>query len=414
MNEPRMRICIVAFVVPQHGIGGMQDHTRDLARGLVRGGHEVDVITSRHPDGEREERVDGARYLFVDAPRHQNHPIWLRESYAEFVRLHAQRPYDVVHSESSSAVEHVRRGVHRNVPLVVMFHGGLLGLAKAQLRSGLRSRRPLPILRAVRRVEWIARHEHFRHGNWYRFRACEAIVPSRQQLRDTCRACLLKPSRVHVVPNGIDAEVFRPRPTAEARARLGLPRRPSFVCVGRLSNDKGFHHAVRALSLLNGDLPTTSLVIVGEGDERQRLERLTRELGLEHRVTFAGALPREMVALHLAAADAFLFPTERDEAAPLILPQAMACSRPVVASKIGGITEVIGEFDEYGLLIGPGNVGALVQAMGALVRDDGLRLRLGEAARRRVLAEYTIERMVERTLNVYRIAINRLNQERKR
>jgi glycosyltransferase involved in cell wall biosynthesis len=171
---------------------------------------------------------------------------------------------------------------------------------------------------------------------------------------------------------------------------------------------------VRALSLLNGDLPTTSLVIVGEGDERQRLERLTRELGLEHRVTFAGALPREMVALHLAAADAFLFPTERDEAAPLILPQAMACSRPVVASKIGGITEVIGEFDEYGLLIGPGNVGALVQAMGALVRDDGLRLRLGEAARRRVLAEYTIERMVERTLNVYRIAINRLNQERKR
>ena len=97
-----MRICIVAFVVPQHAIGGMQDHTRDLARGLVRAGHEVEVITSRHPEGQSEECKDGVRYLFVNAPRHQNDPMWLRESYAEFIRLHTERPFDVLHSESSS------------------------------------------------------------------------------------------------------------------------------------------------------------------------------------------------------------------------------------------------------------------------------------------------------------------------
>jgi len=106
-----MRICIVAYVVPQHGIGGMQDHTRDLARGLVRAGHEVEIVTSAHPEGEREERVDGARYLFIDAPRNGNDPAWLRASYSEFVRLHTEDPFDVIHSESISAVEHVRRGV---------------------------------------------------------------------------------------------------------------------------------------------------------------------------------------------------------------------------------------------------------------------------------------------------------------
>jgi glycosyltransferase involved in cell wall biosynthesis len=402
-----MRICIVAFVVPQHDIGGMQDHTRDLGRGLVQAGHEVEVITSRHPEGKREERVDGVRYVFVDAPRHQNHPVWLRESYAEFVRLHAERPFDVLHSESSSAVEHVRRGVHRRVPVVVMVHGALLGLAKARLKSALRTRRPVPLLRAIRGVQWLATHEHFRHGNWYRFRACEAIVPSRQQVKDTRRSCLLKQTRVHVVPNGIDADLFRPRPIEDGRARLGLGHGPIFVAVGRLSADKGFHHALQALALLDGDALGARLIIVGGGPERERLEKLARQLGVDQRVMFAGTQPHERVALHLAAADVFLFPTERDEAAPLVLPQAMACARPVVASRTGGITEVIGESGENGMLVPPGDVPALAQAMRTLLGDEGLRRRLGEAARGRVLAEYTIERMTERTLAVYEIARNR-------
>jgi glycosyltransferase involved in cell wall biosynthesis len=403
-----MRICIVAFVVPQHGIGGMQDHTRDLGRGLVRAGHEVVVITSSHPEGKREESVDGVRYVFVDAPRYQYHPAWLRESYAEFVRLHAERPFDVLHSESSSAVEHVRRGVHRRVPVVVMIHGALLGLAKAQLKSALRTRRPVPLLRAIRGVQWLATHKHFRHGNWYRFRACEAIVPSRQQLENTRRSNLLKRSRIHVVPNGIDAELFRPRPVPDVRARLGLGNGPVFVTAGRLSPDKGFHHALQALALADGDASSARIVVVGDGEERQRLERLARELGLDQRVTFAGAQPHEMVALYLAAADGFLFPTERDEASGLVLLQAMACALPVAASKIGGLTEVLGESGEYGMLIPPGDVQALARAMRTLVGDEGLRLRLGEAARGRVLAEYTIERMTERTLAVYEIAKDRL------
>ena len=411
-QTPSMRICVIAFVVPTHAIGGMQDHTRDLAQGLVRAGHDVEVITSRHPEGKREEHLHGVRYVFVDAPRHQNDPIWLRESYAEFIRLHAERPFDVIHSESTSAVEHVRRGVHRNVPLVVMYHGALLGLAKAQLKNALRTRRPVPILRAIRGVQWLATHEHFRHGNWYRFRACEGIVPSRQQLKDTYRSCLLRPSRLHVVPNGIDPDVFRPRPAADARAQLGLEPGPLFACVGRLTADKGYHHALHALAALGHEAPSPRLVIVGDGPERNRLENLCRELQVDGRARFVGAQSHQTVALYLAAADGFLFPTERDEAAPLVLPQAMACGRPVVASRTGGITEVIGESGEFGILIPPGDVRALRQMMLRILRDEDLWSRLGKAARQRVLADKTIEQMVERSLSVYQIAIDRLRRER--
>jgi glycosyltransferase involved in cell wall biosynthesis len=122
---------------------------------------------------------------------------------------------------------------------------------------------------------------------------------------------------------------------------------------------------------------------------------------------FVGAQPHENVALYLAAADAFLFPTERDEAFGLVLAQAMACARPVVASRTGAITEVVGESGEYGMLIPPGDVAALAQAMRTLQGDEQLRRRLGKAGRRRVLEEYTIERMTERTLAVYEIARDR-------
>ena len=386
----------------------MQDHTRDLARGLALAGHEVEVITSRHPEGQSEECKDGVRYRFVNAPRHQNDPVWLRESHAEFIRLHRERPFDVVHSEASSGLEYVRRGVNRRLPVVVMFHGSFLGLAKAKLRSGVHARRTLSLLREIRAVQWLATHEHLPYGNWYRFRACEAIVASRQQLKDTCRSHLLKPARVHVVPNGIDTDLFRPRPPSEVRAELGLPQGPLFVCVGRLSRDKGYQHAVRALALLDGKTSYASLVIVGDGEEQPRLEQLAQNLSVDRRVTFAGAQPPEMVPLYLAAADAFLFPTERDEAAPLVLPQAMASALPVVASRIGGITEVLGDSRRYGMLIPPGDTEALADAMRELLREDVLRRQLGEAARERVLAEYTLERMVERTLDVYRIAIARL------
>ena len=148
-------------------------------------------------------------------------------------------------------------------------------------------------------------------------------------------------------------------------------------------------------------------MIVGEGEERERLEGLARSLGLNDSVLFVGGQPREMVAMYLAAADVFLFPTERAESFGFVLAEAMASGLPVVASETGALREVIGRPGVNGLLVPPGNVDALANVMRMLLANEALRRRLGEAARRRVLAEYTVERMVEQTLEVYRFAIGR-------
>jgi glycogen synthase len=392
-----MRVCIVTIAAD--GVGGMQDHTHDLAGGLLQAGHDVELLAPPARDGRT---AVGFRWRPVDAPGHHMDRRWLERSYEVFAAAEREAPFDVVHSEGSSALELVRRNVHRRTPLVAMFHGNFLGLAKAGARRARSARRPVPVLKEMRAFVslWA---DHFPHGNWYRFRECEAIVPSYQQVADTRRSHLLDRRRIHVVPNGVDADVFRPRNKDELRAQLDLAPGLLLVSVGRLNREKGVHHALAALARLS-DENEAHLVIVGDGEERENLVELSERLGLAQRVRFTGALSKGDVARYLAASDVFLFPTERDEAAPLVLPQAMSSGLAVVASDIGGITEVFGGADSAGLLVEPGDVNELVAQIRRLSGDHVLRAKLGAAARQRVLAEYTTQRMTERTLAVYRVA----------
>lgn len=388
-----------------HGVGGLQDHTHDLAEGLRRTGHEVEVIAGRHPEGLADDVVDGVPWHFVDARPHHLDDGWLKGSRRTFADLHRDKPFHMVHSESSGALGLVRAGVHHTLPVVVMFHGNYLTHVQGSLRRAAAARRPRPVLAEAKGVLWLSVRDHFRKGNAYRFRACEAIVPSADQVGNTLRSHMLARSRVHVVPNGIDADVFRPRP--DAKNALDLGPEPLFVCVGRLSRGKGVEYALQALAQLEDGMQAARLVVVGDGEDEHRLRATARELGLSSRVIFVGKQTPEGVASYLAAADGFLFPTTHAEAAPLVLLQAMAAGAPVIASGLGAIPEVVERPGENALLVPPHDSRALATAMTTLLRDASLRTRLAAGARRRVLAEFTLERMTERTLDVYRIATER-------
>ena len=182
---------------------------------------------------------------------------------------------------------------------------------------------------------------------------------------------------------------------------------PLFACVGRLSREKGNHRAVQALATLDAYPISQARGRRGRRRTEAPQEDSPPSSDSSGAYLFVGDQPQEIVATYLAASDVFLFPTERAEAAPLVLPQAMACARPVVASNIGAIPEVVDRPGENGLLVPPGNLEALTNAMRQLLSDDSLRRRLGQAARERVLADYTVERMVERTLAVYEFARQR-------
>jgi glycosyltransferase involved in cell wall biosynthesis len=406
-----MRICIVTVASYAHGIGGMQAHSADLCRGLVEAGHEVEVVSARHRDGLTQTEHLGATWHFVDATaRRPGRPYrnrdWLRASADAFAELHAARPFDVVHSESTSALGLLRRGVHRNVPVAVKFHGNYLGLAAATIGRGVRESGIGPRVREAKHLVWLTAG-HVIPPDFVRFRACEAMVPSRQQLDATVRSFLLDRARVHVVPNGISVEDFAAPGRDEARKSLGLGTGPILLCVGRLARDKGFATAIEALARLESD---ARLLVLGSGPERALLEQTARRTGVSDRVDFLGSKPRAEVVHHLAASDVFVFPTERDEAAPLVPLEAMAAGLPVVASDIGGGAELI-ESGKNGLLVPPASVDSLARAIDSLLADDALRRRMGEAARERIVERYTIEAMTRQTVAVYELAAKRLQKD---
>ena len=404
-----MRVCIVTVASYAHGIGGMQGHVADLSRGLVESGHEVEVIAPRHRDGLQTTSHLGATWHFGNVPgrkpgRPNRNRDWLSESAATFERLHVANPFDVVHSESTSALGLLRHGVHRRVPLAAKFHGNYLGLAEATVRRAVRDSGFRPRVREAKHLVWLTLG-HVVPADFARFRACEAMVPSHQQVKGTARSYLLDRARVHVVPNGIDAEEFKPRPKDEVRKVLGLGSEPILLCVGRLERDKGYETAIEALARL-GD-PDARLVVIGTGPERAALEAGARRAGVAERVEFLGPKPRNEVVEYLAAADLFLFPTERDEAAPLVPLEAMASALPVLTTTVGGGAELI-ESGESGLLLPPASAGAWAEAIGSLLGDDARRRRMGQAARERILSGYTIEAMTRRTVQVYEIAAARM------
>ena len=403
-----MRICIVTIAGYVHGIGGMQRHTSDLARGLAAAGHDVEVITTKHPEGIRVVEHEGVRWRFVEVLGNQVDRAWHRASHDEFVAAHRERPFDVIHSESTSALGLVRHNVHSTVPIVVKYHGNFIGLARANVQRAARGRTPRAIGREARSFAWLC-GQHFPRGNWWRFHGFESMVPSRQQLDDQRRSHLIPRSKMYVVPNGVDATLFRPRDRAALRAELGLGSEHLLISVGRLTREKGVHTAIQALSLL--DQPTR-LAVVGDGEERERLGQLARSLGVAERVDFLGRQPPEAVARYLAAADAFVFPTERDEGAPLVLVEAMAAGLPVIATDMAQLSEVIDRPGENGLLVPLGDDDALAAAARDLLEDEERRHRIGAAARERVLAEYTLDRMIDRTVAVYEIALGRERRTR--
>jgi glycosyltransferase involved in cell wall biosynthesis len=179
-------------------------------------------------------------------------------------------------------------------------------------------------------------------------------------------------------------------PQAWGATELELPPGPIAVAVARLVPQKGIDVAVRAL----GDLDAT-LVVLGEGSERARLESLAREIGT--RLLLPGRVGD--VAAVLRRAD-LLVHAARWEGFGLALLEAMLCGLPVVATRVSSIPEIVWDGDT-GLLVPPDDPGALRAALERLLADEPLRRRLGEAGRERARTEFSVERMARRTLAVY-------------
>jgi colanic acid/amylovoran biosynthesis glycosyltransferase len=211
---------------------------------------------------------------------------------------------------------------------------------------------------------------------------------------DYCRSQLLRWSahadweRVHVVRCGLDA------------SHLDAPAEPPelarrFVLVGRMSPEKGHSIALRALALLAAEGEACELVLVGDGELRDALEREARALGLGHAVHFAGWLEGEAVRAQIVRSRALLAPSLA-EGLPVVLTEALALRRPVVATRVAGVPELVRP-GENGWLASAGSVRELAGALRAALQANASELeRLGAAGARLVREQHDARREAAR------------------
>jgi glycosyltransferase involved in cell wall biosynthesis len=203
-----------------------------------------------------------------------------------------------------------------------------------------------------------------------------------------------------VLRTGIDAETWSPGPGRLPR-KFRIPAgAPVVSIIGALRATKGHALAIAAWHSVLSRLPEARLLIVGDGPERATLRRQIRRAGLHHRVVFAGRIDDEWERVDIVrASDIALLPSY-GEALPMALIEASACARPVVATDVGGIREVISD-GLSGILIPPGEIGAIADAVIALLQDSERRAQMGQTGRMLVQERFNMYGWARRLSDIY-------------
>jgi L-malate glycosyltransferase len=258
---------------------------------------------------------------------------------------------------------------------------GLAALCAAVTRA------PLVV---TRRVVFPLRQRFF----WRRARRIIAISNA---VREALLAEGLEPERVIVIPSAVDLDALSAAPSEDIRHRLGLPKNGQVaVSLGALTPEKGQLTLVAAAARLVRDLPDLHWVLVGDGPLRPRLEGQIADQGLQSRFHLVSHMADPEQAL--AGADLYVLSSTSEGLGSSVL-AAMALGIPVVATRVGGIPDLLGS--GRGIMVEPQNPAAFADAVRRVVTDSELRQELTRAARED-LGMYSLDAMAERVLSVYR------------
>jgi glycosyltransferase involved in cell wall biosynthesis len=353
-----VRVVVVSGIWPPDP-GGPASHAPALADFLAERGHAVEIVTTA--DAEPEARSYPVAWAARGSPlRHVRSALLVRA---------AARRADVVYATSMIRRSAIGARLARR-PLVVKL------VSDEVFERATRSGRYVGTLDGFQRVEGDSRLRFLRATRNAALNGAQHVFCPSAYLRDVALCWGLDPQRVTVLPNPAPAIPAMPA-RKELRAELEFDG-DVLVFAGRLGPQK----AVGVLLDAVGRVSDVTLVIAGDGPERPALERRVLELGLDARVRFLGSVPRETVLRLFRAADASVLASAWENF-PHTVVEALAVGCPVIATAVGGVPEVVRD-GENGLLVPPGEPGALADAIERFFGDASLRERLHGAAARSV------------------------------
>jgi glycosyltransferase involved in cell wall biosynthesis len=366
-----VNVLVVSGIWPPD-VGGPASHAPDVAEFLVARGHGVEVVTTA-----------------AASPAPRNYPVhWISRSI----------PKGAIHARTAAEIARRARTAD------VVYTTGMFGRSSA---GAILARKPYVVKLTADPAFERARRRSIVGGNVDEFqqagggakvrvlrlardvelrRAAHVFTPS-AYLRELAVSWGIAPDRVSVLPNPTPVLPELPA-TEELRRSFGV-NGATLAFAGRLTEQKSLRVALQAVAAVDG----VTLLIAGEGDQREPLERDVAELGLAERVRFLGPLSRDRVVELFRAADASILSSSWENF-PHTVVEALAVGTPVLSTSVGGVAEVVRD-GENGLLVPIGDADALAAAVRRYFGDDALRERLRAAAAPSV-DEYAPERVFGR------------------
>src|SRR4029434_4720555 len=344
---------------------GGQGQVMHTVMGLRAMNHRTALVA--HPDGELYRRMSEGTDLIPMAPRNE---------------------IDL------AAAWRLSRVLKRLRPAIVHAHDPH-GVAMAATALSIVALSPAPALVASRRLEFRMRANSF--SRW-KYDQVDRFIAISDAVRQRLVADGVPREKTTVVHEGVDVERIAHLPTASVHAAFFLPTHAPIVGnIGALVQQKGQHHLVDAAALVVRRLPDARFVICGEGELRSALEDQIKRKHLERHVFLAGFRP-DVLEL-LKTFDVFAL-SSLQEGLCTSLVDAMAASKAAVATRVGGVPEVVAD-GETGFLVPAREHDVMADRIITLLKEEGHRTRMGEAALKRARKLFTVDRMVEGTLATY-------------
>ncbi len=369
------KILLISYSYPPV-LGGSEVEAQRVSSALIARGYQVEVLTGPElPMPQQPRWIDpcGVPVRILGLGWSSR---WQPRIYALAVAwtlLRERKNYDIVYF--------LMQGLHLAVSLPIT---RLLGKPVVMKISGS------AIIPRMRQ-SWLGRLEL----RWLR-KWAHTVMILNDGMTEEAREAGLLPAQLLWMPNPVDVEQFAPASPAERqrlRDELGL-RGPAAVFVGRLAPEKELPSLIAGFARALDSSPHATLVLVGDGPLGEQLKAQAAHLGIADRVWFAGRQDAAGVLRWLRACDLFAL-VSQIEGFSCSLTEAMAAGLPSVVSRIPGNLQLI-EDQVHGLTAPVGDEAALGQALGRLFADEDLRLRMGAEARRRIVENYSTDRVIER------------------
>ncbi len=405
-----MKILMISSSYPRFEGDTVAPFIRYIAKNIASLGSAIDILLPYKPDMQLPEDEGIHFYLYKYAPV-KSWNVWgyasslkadirlkkrvyclvptvVISSFYHLMQLTRRNKYDILHAHwvlpNGPMASWVAR--MRKLPLVISLHGSDVFMAERnRLFSFLAAR-------AFKRAGWISAC-----SDDLRLRSIKMGAPEK---------------RIETVPYGVDLERFKQDPSAKKYVSdyLNIPSTTKIIfTAGRLVYKKGFEFLIKALPQVIDYDNNARLIIAGEGDLRDKLEQLSRSLKIDRYVILPGSLPHNIIPKFFSASDVIVIPSVRDEwgnidGLPNVLMEALASGRPIVASRVAGIPQVI-HHQENGLLVEEKNPQQLAEAIIHVLKSEKLSHKLGQKAAGMSQQSFSWKHIAKRFIQGYNEAL---------